>query len=147
MIVLRRGSEGNWVRYLQNSLRSLGYGAELCKSDGIFGDGTDSAVRNFQRDNGLSVDGIVEERTWGKIKEYIKPIQEKLISLGYNVGKSEADGIYGDLTVEAVRNFQKDKGLPEDGIAGPNTQRVLNDSSNALALVYNTLMGKVKTKK
>lgn len=125
MTTVRRGSKGNWVVYLQNSLRSMGYGVGPCYSDGNFGSGTESAVRRFQSDNGLSSDGIVGNGTWNKIKEHIRPIQQKLIEKGYSVGECGADGIYGYGTVEAVKNFQRQNGLNVDGIAGPNTKNVL----------------------
>lgn len=59
--VLRRGSRGNLVTTLQSKLRNWGYynGA----IDGIFGAATETAVRSFQRKNGLSVDGIVGPKT------------------------------------------------------------------------------------
>ena len=136
MTTVRKGSKGNWVRYLQNSLRSLGYGVGPSRSDGIFGQGTDSAVRNFQRDNGLSVDGIAGPGTWCKIKDNIRPIQNQLISLGYSVGNCGADGIYGNSTIEAVQNFQRNKGLSVDGITGPDTQGALK-TTIAIKCSYN----------
>ena len=39
--------------------------------DGIFGNKTLTAVKQFQKDNGLSVDGIVGPKTWGKLKPII----------------------------------------------------------------------------
>jgi peptidoglycan hydrolase-like protein with peptidoglycan-binding domain/tellurite resistance protein len=56
-----RGASGNHVRNIQAALSNLGYEVDI---DGIFGAGTQSAVRQFQSDNGLSVDGIVGPRTW-----------------------------------------------------------------------------------
>jgi peptidoglycan hydrolase-like protein with peptidoglycan-binding domain/tellurite resistance protein len=56
-----RGASGNHVRNIQAALSNLGYEVDI---DGIFGPGTQSAVRQFQSDNGLSVDGIVGPRTW-----------------------------------------------------------------------------------
>ena len=50
-------------------------------------------------------------------------IQQRLAELGYSPGA--ADGIYGNATAEAVRAFQQDNGLAADGVAGPDTLRVL----------------------
>ncbi|MEA5009142.1 N-acetylmuramoyl-L-alanine amidase [Clostridium tyrobutyricum] len=51
----------------------------------------------------------------------VKVVQEKLLGIGYNVGKYGADGYFGKDTSEAVRRFQKDRGLLVDGIVGRDT--------------------------
>jgi peptidoglycan hydrolase-like protein with peptidoglycan-binding domain len=48
-------------------------------------------------------------------------LQKALEALGYSVGSTGVDGIYGKRTARAVREFQKDQGLTVDGDAGPNT--------------------------
>jgi peptidoglycan hydrolase-like protein with peptidoglycan-binding domain len=55
------------VRKLQNSLASAGYDIGSSGADGIYGASTEKAVRQYQRDNGLSVDGIAGEQTQGKL--------------------------------------------------------------------------------
>jgi peptidoglycan hydrolase-like protein with peptidoglycan-binding domain len=62
--VLRRGSTGGAVKILQVGLNGRGY---ALVGDGIFGPGTDGAVRRFQSDNGLAADGIVGPRTWNAL--------------------------------------------------------------------------------
>lgn len=65
--LLAKGSEGEYVRELQESLTKLGYD---CKGvDGIFGNNTYNAVIAFQRASGIDVDGMVGNQTWGKISE------------------------------------------------------------------------------
>ena len=54
---LKQGAEGDLVKALQADLNK-GCNAGL-KEDGIFGPLTDAAVRKFQADAGLSVDGVV----------------------------------------------------------------------------------------
>jgi murein L,D-transpeptidase YcbB/YkuD len=54
---------GNDVKMLQNRLLDLGYNG-VGAADGKFGPKTDTAVRAFQGDNGLVVDGIVGKKTW-----------------------------------------------------------------------------------
>ena len=49
----------------------------------------------------------------------VKKLQTDLMSLTYSLGKHGADGVYGEATVTAVKNFQKRYGLQQDGIAGP----------------------------
>ncbi|MCP9000338.1 caspase family protein [Pseudarthrobacter sp. RMG13] len=61
---IRRGSTGEHVTYLQQQLAALGYRLSI---DGIFGPGTESAVRSFQRTNGLTADGIVGPQTWAAV--------------------------------------------------------------------------------
>lgn len=57
----KMGSRSEEVRQIQEQLQNLGYyGGNI---DGIFGIATKNAVMNFQRDNGLSVDGIAGEKT------------------------------------------------------------------------------------
>jgi hypothetical protein len=60
---LRRGDTGDWVRHLQGQLGTLYSGAV----DGIFGPLTDAAVRQYQTDHGLTVDGWVGPLTWGAL--------------------------------------------------------------------------------
>jgi hypothetical protein len=53
---IRRGARGPFVRLLQRKLK--------IEVDGIFGPATDAAVRGFQREKGLTVDGVVGRQTW-----------------------------------------------------------------------------------
>ncbi|OEH84744.1 spore cortex-lytic enzyme [Desulfuribacillus stibiiarsenatis] len=63
---IRYGARGNDVIELQQRLNQLGY--YKMNVDGIFGWGTHSAVRRFQSDYGLTVDGIVGPRTWNALR-------------------------------------------------------------------------------
>jgi putative chitinase len=62
--VLRRGDRGSDVIDLQNELIGAGY---HLVADGVFGQYTDAAVRDFQEANDLVVDGIVGARTWAML--------------------------------------------------------------------------------
>jgi peptidoglycan hydrolase-like protein with peptidoglycan-binding domain len=53
---LRRGARGDRVAEVQAKVGVT--------ADGVFGSGTEAAVRQFQRDNGLVPDGIVRPKTW-----------------------------------------------------------------------------------
>ncbi|NES64085.1 MAG: peptidoglycan-binding protein [Okeania sp. SIO2D1] len=58
---LSRGSRGNDVERLQMTLNEMGYSLV---GDGIFGSNTEAAVKEFQKNSRLEVDGIVGPLTW-----------------------------------------------------------------------------------
>jgi peptidoglycan hydrolase-like protein with peptidoglycan-binding domain len=57
---LRRGSTGDNVRYLQAALGGL-------KVDGIFGALTEKAVKKFQKEQKIQIDGVVGSQTWSRL--------------------------------------------------------------------------------
>lgn len=63
----------------------------------------------------------------GDDDDYVLALQKKLYELGYLTVKPT--GFYGSATAEAVKKFQKKKGLTADGIAGISTQKALFGSS------------------
>ena len=101
--------------------------------DGIFGNNTLNAVKDFQRVNSLTVDGLVGNNTWKTLLTlptypllkqnyrgaYVKFLQQLLESKLFPVGN--IDGIFGSRTARAVRAFQAANNLTVDGIVGPNT--------------------------
>jgi peptidoglycan hydrolase-like protein with peptidoglycan-binding domain len=137
------------VREVQRKLNRLGYRAGAV--DGLFGPVTDEAVRRFQRDNALAVDGIVGPRTLRELRSRskrlerllsegvgfrkpngsvrVRSVQRKLNRLGYGAGK--VDGLFGPRTDGAVRSFQAERGLQVDGIVGPQTLRRLGPRTEA----------------
>lgn len=70
---LKTGSKGNEVKALQEFLISQGYDVGKTGADGIFGANTSAAVRKYQQDKGLEVDGIVGSQTWGAINAPVAP--------------------------------------------------------------------------
>ena len=133
--LLRSGSSNNFVYLLQFILNN-DYGYNL-SVDGIFGNNTLNAVRDFQRVNSLTVDGLVGNNTWKTLLTlptypllrqnyrgaYVRFLQQLLESNLYPVGT--IDGIFGSRTANAVRAFQSANGLAVDGIVGPNTWAAL----------------------
>lgn len=68
MPTLGYGDEGGDVASLQGAIQSKGYDLRYCGgTDGIFGEGTEYAVKAFQREHGLEDDGVVGPLTWGKL--------------------------------------------------------------------------------
>lgn len=68
--VLRKGSKGSEVFTVQSVLKAEGYkgdNGKVLALDKSFGGNTEYAVKSFQRDNGLAVDGIVGAKTWDKL--------------------------------------------------------------------------------
>ena len=133
---LKSGSEGDAVFELQEILVELGYPLVV---DGAFGSETDGAVRWFQGDRALGVDGKVGPNTWAALRAAdppapplppppvlrrgdrgakVRKLQQGLKAQGAAV---EVDGQFGPATEEALRAFQERKGLDVDGKVGPNT--------------------------
>ena len=54
---------------IQKALKNAGYYAG--DVDGQIGPDSREAVRNFQRDNGLSIDGVCGRQTWNKLRTYV----------------------------------------------------------------------------
>jgi hypothetical protein len=76
--LLKCGDSGNGVKALQEKLIALGYSCGGAGADGDYGSGTSNAVRKFQRDNGLSVDGIAGPKTLEAINKASKPDSNKV---------------------------------------------------------------------
>ena len=72
--ILKRGSKGKDVEFLQERLNSLGYDLAV---DGVYGPKTEAAVRAFQKDNKIDSDGVVGNDTWSAIDKKSKEENEK----------------------------------------------------------------------
>ena len=136
---IEKGSKGEDVRFLQQRLNE--FGAEI-GVDGSFGNQTDRAVRNFQTDHGLTVDGIVGPKTMAALQRTVNKHHEEHLekgSSGDEVRKLQellnehgaslsVDGSFGDLTYREVVKFQTDNGLTVDGVVGSQTWGALTKS-------------------
>ncbi len=141
---LKLGSSGTDVRNLQTDLTTLGY--YWADITGNFGDKTEAAVKSFQKDKGLTADGVAGAKTIAALANAIAKkgassssstavsgTALKLNSKGDKVAQLQRDletlkyyyaditGNYGSKTEAAVKAFQKDKGLTADGVAGTKT--------------------------
>jgi murein L,D-transpeptidase YcbB/YkuD len=63
---LQHGDHGEWVEYLQKVFENKGISPG--KTDGVFGDVLNGVVRTYQESNGLTVDGVVDTKTWASLK-------------------------------------------------------------------------------
>lgn len=80
MEMLRFGSRGTLVEYLQLALVRAGYAT--LSIDGVFGARTRDAVRDFQQKNGLTPDGVVGRRTWSALMPYLKGYTTHVVRAG-----------------------------------------------------------------
>ena len=64
---IRKGSKGDAVKECQTLLERHGYSVGFWGIDGDFGKDTLAAVKAFQQDHGLVIDGIVGKMTWAKL--------------------------------------------------------------------------------
>jgi N-acetylmuramoyl-L-alanine amidase len=104
----------------------------------------EQAVRTFQQRQGLVCDGIVGAQTWRRLEEArwnlgdrvllhsvshplsgddVAALQDRLLELGFDPGR--VDGIFGTTTDQALRDFQRNVGLADDGTCGPATFKAL----------------------
>lgn len=65
--LLKKGAKGNSVKSMQILLIGYGFSCGSYGADGSFGGATDKAIREFQKANGLSVDGVCGPKTWAKL--------------------------------------------------------------------------------
>mgnify|MGYP003293113026 CR=1 FL=1 len=79
---LQKGMIGKDVQQLQINLIAAGYSVGSCGTDGDFGAATDTAVRQFQKDSGLTVDGIAGPKTLSKLSGYRKSTNT-MVTTGY----------------------------------------------------------------
>ena len=63
----------------------------------------------------------------------VRKMQEKLMKLGYDLGKYGADGDFGNDTLKAVKQFQKDHGLEVDGEVGQLTSSAIEKALGNVA--------------
>lgn len=110
----------------------------------VFDADVEEAVRRFQRERGITVDGIVGPETFRRLEEArwrlgdrmlsyqpghpligedVVQLQRQLNRMGFDSGKE--DSHFGPLTDRGLREFQRNTGVAVDGIAGPETLRAL----------------------
>ena len=143
MTPLEKGSTSNDVLSVQRKLKEYGY--FLGDPDGVFAESTQQAVESFQMVNGLPVTGVADGAvlmrlmadspiTWpafltemsateGDSGLNVYALQKKLAQLGYFSGS--CTGSFGEMTAQAVRAYQTDRGLSASGHADADTWAAL----------------------
>ncbi|SDY17619.1 Putative peptidoglycan binding domain-containing protein [Evansella caseinilytica] len=125
-------SRGEQVRKLQNKLLAVGQKLPRYGADGVFGAETEKAVKDFQTRRKIKVDGIVGPVTRNELDKVMPNYSRQLRNRrpymrGYDVRavqrvvKAKADQIYGPVTEEAVKEYQRKFNLQVDGIVGRET--------------------------
>jgi N-acetylmuramoyl-L-alanine amidase len=143
MHVYQRGDDGAVVAEIRTKLARLGLLADDPQAG--FDEQTDTAVRGFQQERGLRVDGLVGPETYRALDEAhwrlgdrllthmvsrpyvgddVASLQQRLLEMGFDPGR--CDGIFGGATAAAVRELQRGVGLTPDGTVGPGTLRALD---------------------
>jgi uncharacterized YkwD family protein len=153
------GSRGEQVRQIQQCLNNIPVTGRLAV-DGVFGNGTRNAVMAFQRQFGLSPDGLVGPVTWNAIMQECQSggggtdggYPGWLIGPGANgdavlqmqrylniiagaypsITRISEDGIFGGGTRNAVIAFQRQFGLSADGIIGPATWNAIVQAAGSI---------------
>lgn len=87
---LQKGDVGEKVKTMQLMLIGVGYPCGKCGADGSFGGDTYDALRKFQKENGLIVDGYYGDKSKNKLEELYKKEASASIPavMGYTVGKT-----------------------------------------------------------
>ena len=88
---LRRGSKGEYVTLAQTELIQKGYSCGSYGADGQFGAATEKAVRAFQADAGLTIDGVIGQKTWAALDDAVPSIKYTLTIP--HLSKSQAEAL------------------------------------------------------
>ena len=144
---IKYGDANKNVEAIQWFLKRASNGVIDWTPDGIFGKNTEQAVKDFQRINGLVETGVMDLDTWvalfGETKEELtSTIHSELPNLFYGTANDsvttlqnlltelhlwdkETDGVFGQYTEQAIKDFQKMNGLAETGIVNLDTWAAL----------------------
>lgn len=112
------GSSGDAVKKLQNALINAGYSVGSTGADGKYGANTQAAVKRYQKDNGLTVDGIAGNLTLGSL-------------FG---GTSQASGSTGATSGSSLASYRKASGRPQQVSAPTYSYDAAGDAAYQEAL-------------
>lgn len=136
---LKNGSSGSDVKKLQQELINAGYNVGKTGADGIYGANTAAAVKQYQKDHGLTVDGIAGKNTQGSIYGGVVGVNLATGNKKVNEKVNIDGGTAGDKTKK--ENLPE---LPESSNDGQTTSTgtatsvpSFVDQANALLQQYN----------
>lgn len=136
---LKKGSEHQIVTGIQSRLMELGF-MEEDKATSYYGDSTEDAIKKFERQLMLPVDGICSLDVYSKLMaknapsyevkrgyqgDDIKILQQQLYELNYLMYEDDVNGFFGKKTETAVREMQKSNELPATGTINLTTLNFL----------------------
>lgn len=154
--MIKKGAKGLKIVDIQSRLRLLGYNLGRTEIDGIFGEETEKAIKEFQKKRCISVTGVVDDECWQELVDAgysigdrllylkeppfrgddVKILQFWLKSLGFF--KNKENGIFNKSTGRALMEFQRNMKLKMDGILGGKTlehlkglKRIINDKQSS----------------
>ncbi|WP_116947888.1 N-acetylmuramoyl-L-alanine amidase [Jiangella endophytica] len=138
------GDTGPAIAEIRSKLTQLGLLDDTAPGPSTFDEDVAQAVRQFQQERGLTATGVVDATTYRVLDEArwrlgdrllsyvvgnpqagddVIALQRRLSELGFDVGR--VDGVFGARVGDALRDFQRNIGLPADGTCGPSTFKAL----------------------
>ncbi len=151
MPTVQHGDKGDAVSQAQRALRRTPNLA--LEVDGEFGPLTETATKEFQKQAGLPVTGVVDDATWqalptglpmpvlkrGSKGEVVRNLQSILTMGAFDLWKTTpqgVDGDYGSNTEASVRAFQTWARVQVDGIVGSQTWNALSALEFVVGIQY-----------
>lgn len=130
--ILKKGSRGEDVKYMQECLITLGYSVGASKADGIFGSNTETAVKKYQANHkdiygkALSVDGKIGEKSWYAIERDYKEKTEKIkYTRVLKLGMSGNDVKYMKDCLFKLKYYSKDITKISNNTFGNDTEKAV----------------------
>ncbi|HEX8852475.1 MAG TPA: penicillin-insensitive murein endopeptidase, partial [Pyrinomonadaceae bacterium] len=143
--VLRKGSQGAEVDKLQDELIELGHLREEQKATapGTFGPMTETALKEFQQDNHLAVNGTYDTPTQEAVQQLnqgvakgsrgnvVRGLQDRLVKLRALTVQDVASGAgtFGPKTEGALKLFQQHHGIAPNGVLTTETYKALRNAA------------------
>ena len=103
--ILRKGSAGPEVKSLQKKLLQIGYYLGSYGVDGDYGDATVTAVRKFQKDNSLAVDGEAGPNTLAAVNKVLPIVQQEQKAIANRLRQAQPT----DFSVKPIINWAENE--------------------------------------
>ena len=104
-VILRKGSTGPEVKSLQKKLLQIGYYLGSYGADGDYGDATVTAVRKFQKDNSLAVDGEAGPNTLAAVDKVLPIVQQEQKAIANRLRQAQPK----DFSVQPIINWAENE--------------------------------------